>query len=253
MHLVSRLIRIAAVGACLASPVTSMAGDAGSEWQQTAFVYGMGAALDGEAQVGAVVVPVDLSMSEMFDALEFGAMAAYRADNGTWSFTGDATFMALGGSGRTERDRLQATLDVDQLTLMATVGRRLSEHVEALVGFAYLSLSADLRVRSTSGELVDLARGREASWVDPTVGLQFNRPLGRDWRLNLRADVGGFGLGSDLLVHALANVRWQLTEAVGVVFGYRYIGFDYEEGQGLGYEHFELSEQGPLIGVSFSF
>jgi hypothetical protein len=37
-------------------------------------------------------------MSEILDALESGAMGAYRADAGTWSFTVDATFMGLGGT-----------------------------------------------------------------------------------------------------------------------------------------------------------
>ena len=53
----------------------------------------MGAGIDGEAQIGPVEVGIDASMSDVLDALEFGAMLAYRADNGTWSFTGDATFM----------------------------------------------------------------------------------------------------------------------------------------------------------------
>ena len=48
------------------------------------------------AQIGPVKVDVDASMSDVFDALEFGAMLAYRVENGTWSFMGDATYMGLG-------------------------------------------------------------------------------------------------------------------------------------------------------------
>jgi hypothetical protein len=41
-----------------------------------------------------------------------------------------------------------------------------------------------------------------------------------------------------------------------VAFGYRLIDFDYEKGAtgpGGNYQHCELTEQGPLVGASFSF
>jgi hypothetical protein len=41
-----------------------------------------------------------------------------------------------------------------------------------------------------------------------------------------------------------------------MVFGYRLIDFDYEDGSneiGGGFERYKLTEQGPLIGVSFTF
>ena len=74
----------------------AVAAEAPAGWQHTVFIYGMGAGIDGDAQIGPVKVGIDASMSDVLDALEFGAMAAYRADNGTWSFTADATFMGLG-------------------------------------------------------------------------------------------------------------------------------------------------------------
>jgi hypothetical protein len=60
-------------------------------------------------------------------------------------------------------------------------------------------------------------------------------------------------VGSDLLVHLLANVHWQSSEKVGVVFGYRVISFDYEDGGGRTYQRYDLTEQGPLVGATLSF
>jgi len=51
----------------------------------------------------------------------------------------------------------------------------------------------------------------------------------------------------------LANFRWQASERFGVVFGYRVIGFDYEEGHDADYERYDLVEQGPLVGMTISF
>jgi hypothetical protein len=250
---VSSLHRIAWLAAVLPGLVTSFNASAEEDqagWQHTVFVYGMGAAMEGTAQIGNVAIDVDLSSSDILDALEFGAMAAYRADNGTWSFTGDATFMGLGGWERSEGGRVKGELDVDQLTLMATFGRRWTEHLEFLFGLAYVDLTADLKV---TGETVDLAASRDADWIDPTLGLQYNLPLGEAWRLNLRGDIGGFGVGSEFMYHLLASTRWQASEAAGVFFGYRLISFDYEDGSGRDYQHYDLTEQGPLVGVSVSF
>ena len=68
--------------------------------------------------------------------------------------------------------------------------------------------------------------------------------------------MGGFGVGSELMYHLLANVEWRASESVGMVFGYRLIDIDYEDGNnslGGNYEKYDLTEQGPLVGVSISF
>ena len=234
----------------------AVAAEEPADWQHTVFIYGMGAMIDGDAQIGPVEVAVDASMSDIFDALEFGAMAAYRADNGTWSFMGDATFMGLGGHGTRDAPgggEVKGEIDLDQTTLMATFGRRWTEHLEFLFGLAYFDLSMDLSLKSTSGGALDAAASTDVDWIDPTIGLQYHRRLGEDWRVTLRGDVGGFGIGSDFMYQLLASLRWQASEMTGVFFGYRLISFDYEDGYDRNYVHFDLTEQGPMAGVSLSF
>ncbi len=152
-----------------------------ADWQHTVFIYGMGAGIDGEAQIGPVEVGIDASMSDVLDALEFGAMLAYRADNGTWSFTGDATFMGLGAHDTHDTPlggSVKGEIDVDQTTLMATVGRRWTEHLEVLFGLAYVDLSMDLSAeeheRRTAGRRSQSRRGLDRP--DPGLAL---RPAAR--------------------------------------------------------------------------
>jgi len=227
-------------------------------WQHTLVIYGMGAAIDGEARIGELKVPVDVSISELFDALEFGAMGAYRADNGTWSFTADATFMALGGTSKSERGRIKGDVDVDQNTLMLTVGRKWTPQLEALFSLSWFDLSNQLKLTIISpitGNTTVRKASADASWVDPMLGLVYQVPFRDDWRFALRGDVGGFGIGSDLSYQLLATAHWQSSGSVGVVFGYRLIAFDYEDGRrgARGYERYDLTEQGPLVGVTIAF
>ena len=81
---VAALASLTLAGSAAAQPTAG-------EWSHTLVLYGMGAAIDGSAGIGDVEVEVDVSASEVLDALEMGTMAAYRAENGTWSLTVDAT------------------------------------------------------------------------------------------------------------------------------------------------------------------
>lgn len=240
------------VAALMLGSCAAPAGAAEGDWQHTVVIYGMGAALDGDATIGDLTVPIDLSMSDVFDALEMGAMLAYRADNGTWSFTADTTFMGLGATAETDRGLVKGDVDMDQFTLMGTLGRRLTPHLEALLGLLYIDLSTDLKV---TGPLETRTASESASWVDPMLGLLYSAPFADDWHFGLRGDVGGFGIGSQFSYQVLASVRWQANDTIGVVAGYRLIGFDYEDGNkgSSDYERYDLTEQGPLLGMTISF
>ena len=220
-------------------------------WRQTVFLYGMGAEIEGDAQIGPLQVPVSANLSDFFDNLKFGAMAAYRIGNNDWSFTADATYMNLGQSKVTQQGRASAGLDVEQITVMATAGRRVTPHLEALVSFAYFDVNADLRVRAL--QQVRTA-SREASWVDPLIGLIYEVPLGQRWRYTLRGDIGG-GLdsGADLTWHALTRFTYQQSDRFSWYVGYRGISYDYEDGQGRNYQHYDLTQHGPGLGMAFSF
>lgn len=228
----------------------AQAQDAPGDWRQTVFLYGMGAAIDGDAQVGPLEVPVDVGISDFFDTLKFGAMAAYRIQNEEWSFAGDVTYMNLGSNQSTQQGRASLGLDTEQWTAMATLGRRVAPNLEALLSLAYFEVSADLRVRVL--QQVRTASS-DANWVDPLVGLNYEIPVSGKWRFTLRGDVGGFGFGSDLTWHALTKFTYEHSDRFTWYLGYRAIAYDYEEGQGLRYQHYDLVQHGPGAGIAFSF
>ena len=61
-------------------------------------------------------------------------------------------------------------------------------------------------------------------------------------------------MGSDLLIHALTTLRFKQSDRISWAFGYRVISFDYEENEDrpLEYKKFDITEQGPAIGVAIS-
>lgn len=247
----NRLARWTMLALCAAFAPQAHAQQDANGWRQTVFIYGMGANIEGDAQVGPLQVQVDSGLSDFFDALKFGAMAGYKVENDDWSFFGDLTYMNLGQGKRTQQGRASANLDVEQFTAMATVGRRILPHVEALVSLAYFDLDADLRLRVL--QQVRTAE-RDASWVDPLIGLSYDRPISGRWRFTLRGDIGG-GLdsGADLTWHALTKVTFQQSDRFSWYAGYRAISYDYDDGAGRNYQHYDLTQHGPGLGVAVSF
>ncbi|NGP53150.1 hypothetical protein [Thioalkalivibrio sp. XN8] len=240
----------AALAASLMIAAPALAQDSSGEWRQTIYLYGMGVSIDGEAQIGPVTVEVDKSISDVFDALKFGAMGQYRLENGTWSFSADATYMSLGDRGTGPQGIVGARLNTDQLTVMGTVGRRFSPRLEGLFSLAYFDLSADLRL-GAAGQ--NVSASRDADWVDPLVGLHYTSQLDDNWSLSLRGDIGGFGIGSDLTLHGWATLVRQQTPNFSWYLGYRYISYDYETGSGINFQRYDLSQYGPGAGVAWSF
>ena len=85
------------------------------------------------------------------------------------------------------------------------------------------------------------------------IGLNYRLPFGDKWTFDLRGDVGGFGIGSDLTLHGWVKFARQNSESFPWCFGYRYIAYDYETGSGPNFQRYDLQQHGPGIGVAWSF
>lgn len=218
-------------------------------WRQTAYVYMMGAAIEGDAQVGILPpLSVDLDKSDVFDALRMGGMLAYEVQNNRWSFMLDATYMDLGWRASGRRGNAGVSLYLDQLTVMATMGYRFAPYAEVTLSAAYFDLDSELNLRILQRN-AQVTRG--ASWTDGLVGMRVSLPIGEKWSYNLRGDIGGGG--SDLTWHIATTLRRRVNERFDWYVGYRVLSYDYSEGSGRTFQRYELRQHGPGLGVAFSF
>jgi hypothetical protein len=218
---------------------------------QTVLFYIVGIGIDGEATVGPLTADIDVSASEVFESLEFGAMGSYRWDSDPWAFQVDAIYASLAGDKSGSQGFLRSTLDLDQAMIEADVGYQLGEHFELMVGARYWDFEAEIALFG-SGGAVQRSEGAE-SWVDPLIGLRVVAPISESWTFIARGDVGGFGVGSDFAWHASAFLDWRLGKQFSVVFGYRIFDFEFEDGGGADTFDLDLQESGPGIGIALSF
>jgi hypothetical protein len=214
----------------------------GDRWDVFVAPYLVGAAQKGTVAVRGQEVDIDVSASDIFSNLEFGAMGLFVARKGRWGFGADAIWMAL---GRNVRD---TEVDYNQGAFAFYGLRRLSPAADLTFG---------LRVNTLQGELTFNRLGvrvsEDKTWVDPIAGITLRTPPGRLLQLRVYSEIGGFGVGSDLTWQIFPTVGIGLTNTFSIEFGYRWLDIDYESGEGEGRFAYDVLTQGPVVGVGIRF
>ncbi|MGE5833560.1 MAG: hypothetical protein ACM4AI_03695 [Acidobacteriota bacterium] len=233
---------LAVVTVAAASVTSASAQPARDEWSVFVAPYLMGAAMTGTTTVRGVDVDVDLSASDIFSNLQFGAMGVVVARKGDWGFGTDLIWMAL---GTTVRD---TNVDFNQGAFAFYGLRQLSPAADVTFG---------LRVNTLQGELTfkgpDVTRNQDKTWVDPIAGVTLRTPAERRTQVRLYTEVGGFGAGSDFTWQVFPTVSIRLTEKASMEFGYRWLDLDYGTGEGNEQFRNDVLTQGPVVGFGFRF
>lgn len=239
----------------LLAPVATPVLAADDAWTHTVVLYGVGASIDGTAGIGAVESDVDVGFDDLLDNLEFGAMAAYRAERGPWAVLADVIYMGLGQrkDGIGPAGNTRASVDADQLIVELSGAYAVTKRLSAYAGLRTWWLDMDVAVVGGGPLGETLAASRREDWVDPMVGLRYALPLGASWTLVGKADVGGFGIGSDFAWQASAFADWQFASHASLLVGYRLLGVDYDAGSGAGRFLFDVTQGGPALGVAWRF
>jgi hypothetical protein len=86
-------------------------------------------------------------------------------------------------------------------------------------------------------------------WTDPYIGIGGRYNLGKAFYLTGKADVGGFGAGSDVTVQAYGALGCQVTRSIYSEIGFRYLYYDFDDGGFL----YKVSTYGPQITAGIIF
>lgn len=219
-------------------------------WQTSGTLYAQFAGLDGSTVVKGRSADVDVSFSELWDHLDMAGMMALRSEKERYALTFNAAFSGLSADVIGKNGAFY-DVDVTQDLIELAWSWRLDERYELYVGGRYQSLSVDLSIKLPNG--ASDAAAETKSLFDPIVGARGAWPLGSAWTLIARADIGGFGVGSDFTWSALAVADWSISENFGLVFGYRALDTDYSKGSGADQFEFDMLVSGPLLGVRYNF
>ena len=216
-----------------------------NRWRFDVSLYGLAVGMAGDVGIGRVNADVDAGFDKIWENLEFGAMGMLRLGYDRWALSTDVLYMGLQGS------KNGVTAEFDQWMVEPTLSYRVSKYFEPLAGVRYNNLSGEIR---GPGILPTprIPTGTQ-DWWDPIVGANLNLPLGKGFSFNVRGDIGGFGVGSDFAWQVFPYLSWQFAQWGALQAGYRWLYMSYEAGSGASRFKYDMLNQGPQLGVTFTF
>jgi len=165
-----------------------------------------------------------------------------RIERGKWS--ADLLFMWAALSAERETPYTKVNLDFVFGDVM--VGRELLPGFYVEGGARRVALDIHATVGSDSAS-------RSPGFWDPLIGVVYRRQFGRKWRILIRGDGGGFGVGSDVDVSATGRAEWQFARHFGLTGGYGGIHLSESNTVAQRTLTIEPTLHGPIFGVGIFF
>jgi hypothetical protein len=212
------------------------------EWDVVVAPYLMGAAMSGSTTLRGRDVQVDVSASDIFSNLQFGAMGLIVAHKGNWGFQSDLIWMALGTTVR------NTNVDFNQGAFAFYGLRRMGPAADLAFGLRVNTLQGTVKFKGP-----DLEVSQDKTWVDPVVGVTLRTPMEHRMLARVYTEIGGFGAGSDFTWQIFPSVGIRLANSFSLEFGYRWLDIDYATGDGNERFAYDMLTQGPVGGFAFRF
>lgn len=274
------------------SRYTSIQGPAFGSWNVALTPYMWGIGMNGATTALSHTTDVNMSFVDALtksSSLPLAFMTNFEARNGPVSLYGDLVWaqIRIAGSLMAQRNPiagLTLSLDADarmKTTIAILEGGGTYEMarwapagdenaftaIDAVAGLRYWRLGLDLSMNIVGAvNLANLglaqvggkaiAKSGDLAWVDPFFGLRLRQQVDARNSFYLKADVGGFGVGSKLAWQAaggymhdfeFAGMKW--TSMVG----YRALYADYAKGSGIRQSGFNSIIHGPMSGLGVKF
>ncbi|MFG1418439.1 hypothetical protein V5F38_11085 [Xanthobacter sp. V0B-10] len=230
-----------------------------SEWKYQVTLYGWATSLTGDVGIRNLpTTSIDVPFSEVLKHLDGALMGSVFADNGEWLLLADVVFAKLSASRPIDAFGGELGAGITELIAMGAVGYMLptgrSDLDFAITGgLRYASVKGSLSW-SGFGPLSDVSANARQWWLDPTLGFFAHLDLNEKWFVNAIADIGGFGVGSDLSSTGYMGVGYMWTKSFSTSLGYRYLYEDYEApGAKTGSFRYNTIMHGPTFAVAWRF
>ena len=160
----------------------------------------------------------------------------------------------LGGRIREEvAQRVEHFIQLEKAELRARVdalverGLDRRAAVDRVVNEAKARIANQLAVRLNKS--LSQTKSRDDYWFDPYVGLRARYNFNKTYYTAVRGEIGGFGVGADLMWEVETVVGINLTRSIFTEIGYRALGDNFEDN---GFR-FDVVTHGPQITTGITF
>lgn len=222
-----------------------------SGWRVSTSMYGWFTRLDGDMTFRGRTVPVDVPFDKIFDNLKFTFMGLVEVGHGKWSFMSDVFYAKLEPSVSTRVATFDSQIEqfIGNFAVFYNVVETPTSRFDAYGGARvnWMETDVDIQGKGTFGK--NFSESADKTWVDPIIGVRVHHDLTDKFFVRAVADIGGFGISSDITWQAMASLGYRVTESASVGLGYRGLGTDYTNGG----TTYDVISHGLLLGLEYKF
>ena len=223
------------------------------DWHYELDLVAWGAGMSGSVGPNDNALKVNESFGSLLHYLDMAGQLHFEANNGTWGILLDPFYVNLGDSTKLPNG-YPVDLKVKSFITGLAGSYRLYKSPTVLFdltfGGRYNKLTANVTPQGYP------TYGGDMNWIDPVVGFRVGVQMSKVWAFGFRADVGGFGVGSQLTWSGVVRFDAQLSKGFLISFGYINLYNDYVKSEGphgRGTFEYAMNQGGPYLGVGFKF
>ncbi|HEU0223425.1 MAG TPA: hypothetical protein VFR34_14610 [Paracoccaceae bacterium] len=229
--------------------------DAAKTWHGALTLYGWLPGLEGSAAIPGSGLQSDFSVGadDLLEAVNFAAFATGELRYGRYGLLADLFYSNMSTSETVGLlGRREITTKTKLLLVTAFGSWRAWEgeqaFVDLLAGGRLGSSDLTLSLRVGGPPAVRRASADE-SWFDPLIGIRAGTKVTDRLSVTGIADIGGFGVGSNLTWEVFVGGSYAFTDRVSADLGFRYLAIDYDASR----LDLDLRMFGPAAGITVRF
>jgi hypothetical protein len=233
----------------------AQAPDSSKKYQSFLEPYLMLTSMSGTTGIGNLPNTfICIPASELFSHLKFGGMLYAEVHNNQLAFTSDLFYASLSQDASGKNGILSGTANLKQFLWELEALYKLTPWFEAGIGARINSIESGLNINvSLPGDSMSQSGNKTNTWVDPLIVTRLKTWVNNKWLLALRADIGGFGIGSQFAWQLQPDIAYRASKLLQLGLGYRYLFMNYNHGSGSDRFYYNMQEYGPQIRIGFNF
>ncbi len=258
-----------AIGLCsstyAASGETSVANSSNNQWRFLIAPYGWLPWMSGDITVKGQSAKVDIAPQDLIKTLDAAFQIHVEAAKGNWAFMVDPTYVKLKESVNSSGP-MGNTIGADTIFEMTLVdfgvyyrflntlingNPNSSISLETLLGGRYMKLENTIKLNLNQQRVASVSGDK--SWIDPIIGGRLQYHINKFWSAIMDGDIGGFGVGSHFTWSARLVGVYHFNKTFGSAFGVRALGVNYSEGHGSNKFKMDVTQYGPVVGLTIRF
>ncbi len=192
--------------------------------------------MNGDATVRGVTQPINFTLNDYYKSSNLGLNGKIELRKKNYGILVDWNNVDL------HKDQSSIDLSILEFCLIF----RVYKNLEILAGGRYIRTK--IEYPGIAGQSLE---GKE-KWTDPIIGGRISWEISKRFILLARADIGGFGAGSDFEWNLMSGVGYKLAN-ITFLASYRLWNARYEKGTNGNQFIYDITTSGPDLGMVLKF